>query len=218
MPVEERPERPWRIHPIIADFTLEDVWRLPVTGDRADFADLVELMTSGDDLMAEAAGPARLAWTARDRLGGLLRLGRISAPASGGEPRFPIPGTTSCSLVDRLPDDLRGSAADIRFTDVPMVPLYLTTDEFAAELSNRTVHAVMHLGWVPTGGDRYEGRMTAYVKPRGALGRGYMASIRPIRRLIVFPALLRQMERAWSARPSAGAPARGADGAVGWAR
>ena len=27
--------------------------------------------------------------------------------------------------------------------------VYQTHDEWAAELSNKTVHAVMHIGWVP---------------------------------------------------------------------
>jgi uncharacterized protein DUF2867 len=34
-------------------------------------------------------------------------------------------------------------------------------------------------------------------KPNGRLGTVYMAAIRPFRRLIVYPALLRQIERQW---------------------
>ena len=33
-------------------------------------------------------------------------------------------------------------------------PLYLTEDEWAAEMANRTMHSVMHLGWVPDGDGR----------------------------------------------------------------
>jgi hypothetical protein len=75
-------------------------------------------------------------------------------------------------------------------------------DEFAAELSNATVHAVMHLAWVPGEGERFQGQMAVYVKPRGLLGRAYLGFIKPFRYLIVYPALLRQMERRWAQRPS----------------
>ena len=75
------------------------------------------------------------------------------------------------------------------------MPLYRTEDEYAAELSNRTVHAVLHLAWADQGG-RYQGQMAVYVKPRGLLGKGYMALIKPFRYLVVYPALMRQIERA----------------------
>ncbi len=76
---------------------------------------------------------------------------------------------------------------------------YRTGDEFAAEVSNQTMHGVMHLAWVDQGRGRYQGRMAVYVKPRGPLGTGYMALIRPFRHWIVYPALMRQMEREWKA-------------------
>jgi hypothetical protein len=73
-------------------------------------------------------------------------------------------------------------------------------DEFAAELSNKTVHGVMHLAWVDQGEGSYQGQMAVYVKPRGELGKGYMALIAPFRHAVVYPALMRQIERAWNAR------------------
>jgi Protein of unknown function (DUF2867) len=41
--------------------------------------------------------------------------------------------------------------------------------------------------------------MAVYVKPNGVLGSAYMAAIRPFRRLIVYPPMLREMERNWRA-------------------
>jgi hypothetical protein len=79
------------------------------------------------------------------------------------------------------------------------VPLYRTGDEFAAEVSNQTVHGVMHLAWVDQGEGRYQMQMAVYVKPRGLFGKGYMALIKPFRYWIVYPALMRQTERMWSA-------------------
>ena len=195
--------RPWRIREIATDFTLEDVWALPVHGGAEDFQTLVELMVSSDPTNAKSF-PTRVLWRARDRLGRWFGLGRIAAPVASGSDdapaKLPIPGTNEASLTDRLPDDLRNTATDLFFESLPFVPLYRTDDEFAAELSNRTVHGVMHLAWVDQGDGRYEGQMAVYVKPRGLLGKGYMAVIKPFRHWVVYPALMRQIERAWNTR------------------
>jgi len=191
----------WRIREIVPDFTLEDVWALPALGGAEDFQALLELAGSLDPAKAESA-PTRFLWNLRDRLGDWFDLGRISTPAASGGTGsgLPIPGTSETSLRDRLPDDLRDTATDAHFGSLPFVPLYRTGDEFAAEISNRTVHGVMHLAWVDQGEGRYQGQMAVYVKPRGAFGKGYMELIKPFRYLIVYPALTRQVERAWDAR------------------
>ena len=180
---------------------MEDVWALPVHGRSEDFQTLLELMASSDPANTESL-PARALWRVRDRLGNLLSLGRVSAPVDGDRDgaagRLPIPGRTETSLTDRLPDDLRNTAADLTFDSLPFVLLYRTEDEFAAEVSNRTVHGVMHLAWVDQGDGRYQGQMAVYVKPRGLFGKGYMALIKPFRHWIVYPALMRQTERAWN--------------------
>ncbi len=194
---------PWRIREIAPDFILEDVWALPVQGAADDFQALLELLAAADPTTAESL-PTRALWSLRDRLGALLDLGRISAPADdardGADAELPIPGTSETSLAERLPDDLRDSAGDLTFDFLPFVSLYRTDVEFAAEISNATVHAAMHLAWVDRGEDRYEGQMAVYVKPRGRFGKGYMALIKPFRYWIVYPALMRQTERMWNAR------------------
>ena len=193
--------RPWRIHPIVADFILEDYWALPVHGTAADFDRALELMTSSDPEHG-LSGAAGLLWRIRDRLGSVFGLGTVSESVEH-DPEDPdalaIPGTDATSLVSRLPADLVGTAAGIDFSSLPFAPLYKTDDEFAAELSNRTVHAVMHLSWVPEG-DGYAGRMAVYVRPRGLFGRAYMAFIKPFRYAIVYPAMMRLVERRWAAR------------------
>jgi hypothetical protein len=193
----------WRIRDIAPDFTLEDVWALPVHGGAEDFPALLELMVSLDPADWESL-LARVLWDVRDRLGGWFGLGRISVPIeSGGDDaagKLPIPGTDATSLIERLPEDLRSTAADLHFGSTPLAPLYRTDVEFAAELSNRTVHSVMHLAWVDRGDGRYQGQMAVYVKPRGLLGKAYMALIKPFRYWIVYPALMRQIERAWKRR------------------
>jgi hypothetical protein len=96
--------------------------------------------------------------------------------------------------------------------------VYLLDDEFAAELANRTVHSIMHLGWVPDGTGGYRGQMAVLVKPNGRFGTAYMAAIKPFRYLFVYPALMRWIERDWQKRaspsptatPPAGSTARNA--------
>ena len=70
-------------------------------------------------------------------------------------------------------------------------------DEFAAEIANRTMHGVLHLGWVPDGAGTYHGQMAVLVNPDGLLGHAYMAAIRPFRHLIVYPAMIGRIERGW---------------------
>ena len=45
--------------------------------------------------------------------------------------------------------------------------------------------------------------MAVLVKPRGSLGEAYMALIKPFRHRIVYPALLRQIERCVGAADAA---------------
>ena len=62
------------------------------------------------------------------------------------------------------------------------MPLFRTDNEFAAELSNQTVHGVMHLAWVDRGEGRYQRWSMA-----AAIG--------------MFLAKVRNRAQAWSARP-----------------
>jgi len=205
IPNSAHESRPWRIHEIVPDFTLEDVWALPVEGSAEDFPKLLEMMGSLSPAQSDSSA-TRFLWALRDRLGAWFRLGRIAVPADAGpdaaKSKLPIPGTSETSLTERLPEDLRGTAADADFGSLPFTSLYRTDVESAAELSNQTVHGVAHLAWVDQGEGRYQGQMAVYVKPRGALGQGYMALIKPFRYLIVYPALMRQFERAWKQRGS----------------
>jgi hypothetical protein len=195
--------QPWRIREIVPDFTLEDVWALPVHGRANDFDALVDHVVSADPAHSSSF-PTRALWRARDLLGSWFGLGQVVASSDSasdhGPGELPIPGTSEMSLADRLSDDLRNTAADVHFVALPFVPLYRTDIEFAAELSNKTVHCVMHLAWVDQGAGCYQGRMAVYVKPRGLLGQGYMAFIKPFRHWVVYPALMRQTERAWKKR------------------
>jgi hypothetical protein len=207
LPNAEHERQPWRIHELVSDFTLEDVWALPTRGGAEDFQDLLDLVGSFDPSKAESR-PTRFLWNLRDKLGRWFDLGEISTPVDGQEAgSLPIPGAAETSLRERLPADLRGTASEVTFGSLPFVPLYRTDREAAAEISNKTVHGVAHMSWVELSEGRFEGRMAVYVKPRGAFGRAYMAAIKPFRYWVVYPALMRQVERTWEARPKGAAPA-----------
>jgi predicted DCC family thiol-disulfide oxidoreductase YuxK len=183
--------RPWRIHDLVGDFRLEDVWALPTPGRADDFSRLVEGISSGD-LARGSSAAARILFAIRWKIGELLGW---DGAESGVGSRVP-------TLRDRLPADLREGPSGPDFG--PFTSLYLTGEEWAAEVANRTMHGVMHVGWAPDGAGGYRGQMAVYVKPNGLLGTAYMAAIRPFRRLIVYPSMLRQLGRAWAA--PAGAP------------
>ena len=180
--------QPWRIHETASGFELDDVWALPTPGGPDDFPRLVRLVAAGDT-SDNASWVARTLFRIRWKLGELLGW---DDPDSGVGARVP-------TLRDRLPADLRDAPAGPEFPTIPMRSLYLTDNEWAAELANRTVHSVMHIGWVPDNAGGYRGQMAVLVKPNGLFGRAYMAAIAPFRYLIVYPGLMQEMEREWRA-------------------
>jgi hypothetical protein len=189
LPADAHASRPWRIHELTAGFRLEDVWALPTPGGPDDFPLLVEALTTRDPTQG-GSRPARALFALRTKLGDLFNL---DDPSSGVGSRVP-------TLRERMPADLREAPAGPRLGAVQFEPLYLLDDEWAAEIANRTVHAVLHLGWVPDGAGGYRGQMAVLVKPNGLLGHAYMAAIKPFRLAIVYPELLRQIGRQWEKR------------------
>jgi hypothetical protein len=137
LPDSAHTARPWRIHELTRDFRLEDVWALPTPGGPDDFPLLVRLFAAFDTARSSSAVVQALfaiCW----KMGSLLGLDRA---ATGLGSRVP-------SLRERLPDDLRHSPRAPLAAGSPFRELYLTGDEWALEIANRTVHGVLHLGWV----------------------------------------------------------------------
>jgi Protein of unknown function (DUF2867) len=200
LPNTAHTSRSWRIHELAPDFRLEDVWALPTPGARDDLLRLVRQFATDDPRELDAQGRyvgdgshgivsrvSRTIFALRWKLGELLGW---DDPGSGV-------GRRVATLRARLPVDLRDAPRGPDPASVPMTSLYLTEDEWATEMANRTVHSVMHIGWVPDGTGGYRGQMAVLVKPNGPFGRAYMAAIRPFRRRIVDPALIRMIGRDW---------------------
>lgn len=186
LPDEAHTSRPWRIHEITPDFRLYDVWALPTPGGPDDFPRLVRQFARGDTA-TNPSWVARTLFAIRWKLGALL----------GWDDPGPGVGSRVPTLRDRLPADLRNGPSGPEFDTLPFRSVYLMDNEWAAEMANRTVHAVMHIGWVADESGGHHGQMAVLVKANGRLGAAYMAAIKPFRHLIVYPALMRSIERGW---------------------
>jgi hypothetical protein len=187
LPSSAHTGQPWRIHDLVPDFRLEDVWALPTPGGPDDFPELVRQF-SAENPARRLPAVARVLWTVRFQIGRLLGWDDAKTGA----------GSRVRSLRERLPADLRETPSGPAFDSLPFTSLYLLTNEFAAEMANRTVHGVLHLAWVPDERGGYRGQMAVLVKPNGMLGSAYMAAIKPFRHLVVYPAL--QIEHVWQER------------------
>jgi hypothetical protein len=200
LPITAHTAQPWLIHELAPDFRVEDVWALPTPGGPDDFQRLVELLASFDP--GRGSSPiTRTLFALRWKLGELMGW---DDPNAGFGTRVP-------TLRDRLPDDLRDVSELPESETLPFSGLYLTERESAAEIANKTVHGVLHLGWVPDGSGGYRGQMAVLVKPNGAFGRAYMAAIMPFRYLLVYPAMLREIGKRWrtaAPTPASASPAQ----------
>ncbi|GGX29178.1 DUF2867 domain-containing protein [Streptomyces noursei] len=193
LPRTAHTDRPWRVHEIADDFTVEDVWALPTPGGPDDLARLVRQIAEG--LVGGVKGEglvSRTLFAVRWKLGALL----------GWDTADSGIGTRLPSLRDRMPADLRKGPQGPDLGSSPFTSLYQRDDEWAAEMANKTVHAVMHIGWVPDGSGGYRGQMAVLVKPNGPFGNLYMAAIKPFRYLGVYPALMRSIGREWQTNAS----------------
>jgi hypothetical protein len=203
LPNTAHTSRPWLIHELTGDFRLEDVWALPTPGGPDDLPRLVrqfapedsrELNTQGkfvgwDDSHHMLSRASHALFALRWKLGELLGWDN---PDSGL-------GSRASTLRDRLPVHLRDAPRGPDLRSVRFTSVYLTDNEWAAEMANRTVHAVMHIGWVPDEAGGYRGQMAVLVKPNGLFGKAYMAAIAPFRHLIVYPTLIPSIGRRWRA-------------------
>ena len=184
--------QPWLIHKIAPDFRLEDVWALPTPGGPEGFRTLVFVLED-TDFEHDAPPVARALWALRGKLGTVLGLDRAR---SGLDARV-------ASLRSRLPADVLEATRQHEREQgqedgrSPFTFLYQLDNERAAEIANRTMHGVLHLGWVPDDEGGWRGQMAILVKPNGGLGIAYMALIKPFRYWIIYPALLRSFERRW---------------------
>lgn len=179
----------WISHELLKDFEIEDVWRFPVElKSEHQLSNFQEVMKTAMEEL-EAKGPAGFLFKLRFFLGeifgwdkemrkkDLLKKGSIRERYAK---HYQLAGSD-------LPDP-----GDAEFT-----PVYNEIHESLSEIENATVHAALHLGRVPLTKENYTVQMAVYVKPKGALGKFYMALIKPFRHSIVYPAFMNLIRKRW---------------------
>ena len=176
LPNSEHTSRPWRIHELTRDFRLEDVWALPTPGGPDDLPRLVQQIAAGDTSTSSSRA-ARALFAIRWKLGALLGWDDPDAGHACSGRRC----ATGCRRICARPPARTSRRC-------PSPRSTCCDDEWAAEIVNRTVHAVLHIGWVPDGHGGHRGQMAVLVKPNGRLGTAYMAAITPFRHLRRVPA------------------------------
>jgi hypothetical protein len=191
--------RPLLIHRLASDFDLLDVWRLPATAEheQGGIERLVRCFLILRSGTSRGGGGAGFLMAVRAIL--LRMFGR----QDDDQVTLPIPGCSETSLRDRMSTEERARfdlpSSNANATErSPFSPVFGTPTERAYELSNATVHAILHLSWVlEPGTHAHQGYLSVYAKPRGTFGRAYLALISPFRHWLVYPAMMKSIARAW---------------------
>jgi hypothetical protein len=172
-----------RCHTLLRDACLHDVWKISLSGGGPN--------RTMDDVSASQRSVSpnlvvRGLFAARRALGKLFGWDRERHDSHAE------------SYVHRLTnEDWARSLVSPGTRDGPFRVLYRFPDEAVAEIHNATVHAFLATALrVRAGG--YVLYWAIYVKPVSRLTGIYMALIDPFRRVIVYPALIRKLESAWS--------------------
>lgn len=191
-PAEHRAGR-YRVHALAPDFELLDVWEYPIRAQPPhDLAYFLSFMHRVEREVVTGSGAAGLLFRVRAAMGRAFGWDDNATP-------LPIPGCNETTLRARLaPGEDPGPVSEPG-RGVPFSLVYQRDDEALHEISNDTVHGLVHLAWADKGDGTYAPRMAVYVKPRGWFGRSYMALISPFRHLVVYPTLMRKMGDAWTA-------------------
>jgi hypothetical protein len=174
-----------RCHALLSDVPLHDVWAIPLQGGGAG--------RSSQDARALVFGHRRPSTLA---VRGLFALRSALGRAFGWDDERHNP--SSVSYVHRLAEaDRSRSQVTPGTREGRFRVLYVLGDEALLELRNATVHAFVALALTPRPGG-YTLFLAIYVKPVSRLTTLYMALIDPFRRLVVYPALGRQVQQRWS--------------------
>ena len=179
--------RPLRVHALLHDVPLEDAWAIPLAGGGPGrtIQDLRAALVAGRE-----AAPAAVK--------GLFRLRSRIGALFGWDHRRPA--STAESYADRLsPADRAHSLAAPGTPDGTFSLLYRFEDEQLGELRNATVHAFASPSIRQTPGG-YLAYLGVFVRPVHRFTRPYMGAIAPFRRLVVYPAVIRKVQRAWIER------------------
>jgi Protein of unknown function (DUF2867) len=183
---------PLRVHAFLADVPLHDVWAvdLPRTAEPVTLAEFNPFGTQ-HRAVERPLSPARALFDLR------LILGRMFALEA--EPQ----DAAAASFVSRLtPEDRAHSLAEPRAPAGMFRVVYRFENEALLEVHNRTVHGAMATALLDTA-QGYRFYIAVYVVNTTWFTPIYMALIDPFRRLIIYPAMLKNIRAAWLERSEA---------------
>jgi uncharacterized protein DUF2867 len=116
----------------------------------------------------------------------------------------PRPAWNADSYVHRLTAaDRARSTVEPGTLDGRFGVLYRFENEQLSELRNSTVHGFVSLSLRPTA-DGYLAYLAIFVKPVHRFTPLYMTAIAPFRRLVVYPVIIRAVQREWARRHGKG--------------
>jgi hypothetical protein len=175
-----------RCHALLCDVPLHDVWAIPLDdgGSGRTLQDVRALLSGKRRPPANVA--VRALFALRWWLGRQFRW---------DDERHDLPGA---SYMHRLTDaDRLQSQVSPGTREGPFRVLYVLSNESLSEIRNATVHGFLALA-LTHGEQGYMLYMGVYVKGVSRFTPLYMALIDPFRRFVVYPALGRQVQQAWS--------------------
>lgn len=178
----------FRVNSFLDDVPLHDVWvfRLQGGDEGLTLRDAQEVLAEFSPLDANTAVALLVGF--RMFFGGLIGL--------DDEKYF----DQRSSYTNRLTEEDRAlSLEQPEATGELFRPVYRFDNEQLAEMMNRTAHAFFCMAIEPAG-DGYTMYWAIYVRETGGLTPIYMSLIDPFRRYIVYPAIVRSVERTWAAR------------------
>ncbi len=190
--------RSWKVDKFAGDFTLWDVWEFPIAANNSkteNFQSFYGIFWEAIEKMSTSTTLAGFLFILRGCLSKILPLDRNINT-------LPIPGCREITVKSRLnAQDLKKNKETESFrddhSDNVFSAVYLFKNESLHELSNDTVHALLHLGWIKKEENYYTATLAVYVKPRGILGELYLKLIEPFRHLFVYPAMMKIMKKEW---------------------
>ena len=183
---------PLRVHTFLAGVPLHDVWAIDLLRSRAGIT-LDEFVRVASGRIFAPSPVVRTLLNIRFFLGGLFGWDRTTPTA-----------TTTETFADRLtPADRARSLAPAGLKDGHFRVVYRFKNEQLMELINRTAHAAALSALVETTSS-YRFYFAVYVRSVGRFTPLYMALIDPVRKLVVYPSLLRSVRARWKQTVGAG--------------
>src|SRR6266436_622853 len=176
---------PLRVHTLLADVPLHDVWAvdLPTHRDGVTLSEFLRRTNQG--------GINRFPPVARALIHLRLFLGRIFRLEV--EPKDAL----AASFGSRLTPEDRARSFVVPGTPAGLFRVvYRFENEQLLEIQNRTAHAAA-LSALAEKADSYRFYFAVYVRPRAWITPFYMSLIDPFRKWIIYPAMLKAIRATW---------------------